>query len=148
MTKERKTRIREQPLTEKDTLSKPSKALKPNLPTADFEKLAKALSVKPNLPTADFEKLAKVLSLKPTSVGLNPNVRHKNQEHIKSTKDLGYLVRTARREMGLSQQQLSDLAGVGRRFVSELENGKATLELNKVVKVCNAVGIDIYAARR
>ena len=61
---------------------------------------------------------------------------------------MGRLVRTARQSMRLSQQQFADLAGVGRRFVSELENGKATLEFGLVLQVCSAAGIDINAKRR
>jgi y4mF family transcriptional regulator len=50
--------------------------------------------------------------------------------------------------MRLSQQQFADLAGVGRRFISELENGKPTLELGLVLQVCKAAGIDVVAKRR
>lgn len=67
---------------------------------------------------------------------------------ILSAVDLGPLVRAARRTMGLSQQAFADLAGVGRRFVSELESGKPTLEFDKVLKVCAAAGVDIAASMR
>ena len=62
--------------------------------------------------------------------------------------DLGRLVTIARKDMRLSQQQFADLAGVGRRFISELENGKSTLEFGLVLQVCRAAGIDINAKRR
>ena len=64
---------------------------------------------------------------------------------IKSPDELGLLVRKARERRNQSQQSFADLAGVGRRFVSELENGKATLELGKVLKVMRAAGISIFA---
>ena len=67
---------------------------------------------------------------------------------IASAADLGRLLRAARDERGLSQQAFADLAGVGRRFVSELENGKATLEFDKVLSVAAAAGIDLFARRR
>ena len=67
---------------------------------------------------------------------------------IASAGDLGRLLRAAREERGLSQQAFADLAGVGRRFVSELENGKATLEIDKVLSVAAAAGIDVFARRR
>jgi len=47
--------------------------------------------------------------------------------------------------MKLSQQDFADLAGVGRRFVSELESGKPTLEIERVLRVCKAAGIDLTA---
>jgi y4mF family transcriptional regulator len=67
---------------------------------------------------------------------------------ISTTADLGRLVRTARERMGLNQQQLADLAGVGRRFLSELENGKSTSEFGLVLRVCQAAGIDVVAKSR
>jgi len=50
--------------------------------------------------------------------------------------------------MNLNQQQFADVAGVGRRFISELENGKATLEFDRVLQVSKAAGIDLYARQR
>ncbi len=67
---------------------------------------------------------------------------------IESPKDIGRVVRASRKIMGLTQQKFADLAGVGRRFVSELENGKATLELGKILRVCKAAGIDLTATAR
>ncbi|WP_082221879.1 helix-turn-helix transcriptional regulator [Mesorhizobium loti] len=67
---------------------------------------------------------------------------------IASSADLGRLVRKVREGRGLSQQEFADLAGVGRRFLSELENGKLTLELGKVLKVVNAAGIALLARER
>lgn len=67
---------------------------------------------------------------------------------IATAADLGRLVREARQQRGLSQQDLADAAGVGRRFVSELENGKETVELGKALLVAAACGIDLSARRR
>ncbi|WP_282008769.1 helix-turn-helix transcriptional regulator [Brevundimonas aveniformis] len=67
---------------------------------------------------------------------------------LTSPADLGRLIRERRLAQGLTQQDLADAAGTGRRFVSELEAGKATLELGKVLIVCAALGLDIFAAPR
>ncbi|WP_210328900.1 helix-turn-helix transcriptional regulator [Mesorhizobium amorphae] len=67
---------------------------------------------------------------------------------IVSASDIGRLVRRAREVRHLSQQSFADLAGVGRRFLSELENGKPTLELGKVLKVAQAAGISLLARER
>jgi y4mF family transcriptional regulator len=61
---------------------------------------------------------------------------------------LGQLVRTTRESSGRSQAEFAALAGVGRRFLSELENGKPTLEIGKVLQVLSAAGIDIFARKR
>lgn len=62
---------------------------------------------------------------------------------ISAPKQLGSLVRTRRRRDGLTQEALADLSGVGTRFLSELENGKPTLELGKVLQVLDCLGIDL-----
>ena len=67
---------------------------------------------------------------------------------IESSGDLGRLVKEARISMGLSQQSFADLASVGRRFLGELESGKQSVELGKVLAVCKAAGIDLLARRR
>ncbi len=54
----------------------------------------------------------------------------------------------ARRGMKLTQLAFANLAGVGRRFVSELERGKPTLEFDKVVQACAAAGLDIFVKAR
>ena len=67
---------------------------------------------------------------------------------IATSGDLGQLVRNVREQRKMSQQDFADLAGVGRRFLSELENGKTTLEFDKVVRVASAAGIDLVALIR
>ena len=67
---------------------------------------------------------------------------------VSSPKALGLIVRETRKRMKMSQQEFADLAGVGRRFVSELERGKASLEFGLVLQVCEAAGIDILAKRK
>ncbi|CEJ10666.1 anaerobic benzoate catabolism transcriptional regulator [bacterium YEK0313] len=67
---------------------------------------------------------------------------------VASTAGMGRIIKDARVARGLSQQQFADLAGVGRRFLSELENGKATVEFGKVLAVAIAAGIDLFATKR
>jgi y4mF family transcriptional regulator len=67
---------------------------------------------------------------------------------VTAVADLGALIRQARTRLGFSQQRFADLAGVGRRFVSELEAGKPSLEAERVLRCCLAAGIDIVARPR
>jgi y4mF family transcriptional regulator len=64
-----------------------------------------------------------------------------------SVADIGRRVREARRAMGMTQQRFADLAGVGRRFLVELEQGKASLEIGRVLAVCKAAGITLAFAK-
>lgn len=70
------------------------------------------------------------------------------ENDIRKTSDLGVLVRARRKELGYSQSRLADLCGTGTRFISDLENGKDTIELGKALTVASALGIDIQARAR
>lgn len=64
-----------------------------------------------------------------------------DDRQIHTVGDIGNHVREKRNAMGMTQQRFADLAGVGRRFLIELENGKPGLEIGRVLKVCKAAGI-------
>lgn len=70
------------------------------------------------------------------------------RKRIGKVSDIGELVRDRRLALGLTQQDLADAAGTGRRFISELEGGKPTLEFGKVLTVCRCVGVDLSAVTR
>ncbi len=54
--------------------------------------------------------------------------------------ELGNRVRAARVDQGLRQEQLAAAAGVGVRFLIELEGGKPTAQLGKALKVLETLG--------
>lgn len=54
-------------------------------------------------------------------------------------------VRARRRELGLRQRDLADLAGTSERFIRELEHGKASVRLDKVTAVLEALGLELRA---
>jgi HTH-type transcriptional regulator / antitoxin HipB len=60
--------------------------------------------------------------------------------HIQSPKNLGQLLRDARQQLGLTQAKLALAAGVGVRFVVDLEAGKPTVRLASVMQVVSALG--------
>lgn len=57
-----------------------------------------------------------------------------------SPRAIGEFVRTRRLASKLTQQELGELAGVGTRFVSELERGKTTLRMDAVNRVLRVFG--------
>ena len=57
-----------------------------------------------------------------------------------TTEQLGTIVREVRRSQGLRQYQLAAAAGVGVRFLIELERGKPTVQLAKTLAVLGALG--------
>lgn len=62
---------------------------------------------------------------------------------LNSVKDLATLVKQQRKKMGMTQSEASALCNVGTRFLSDLENGKPTLQIDKVLSVAKLFGLKI-----
>ena len=62
---------------------------------------------------------------------------------IATMKDIGNLVKETRKKQKLTQVQLAQLSNVGTRFLSDLENGKPTCEVEKTLKVLSNLGIKL-----
>ena len=62
---------------------------------------------------------------------------------IRSPQQLGRALRAARMQLGLTQPQLALAAGVGVRFIVDLESGKPTLRLENVLRVIDALGGEV-----
>lgn len=59
-----------------------------------------------------------------------------------TVEEIGRHIRAERKRQGVTQLELSQAADVGRRFVVELENGKETVHVGKMLKVLDILGID------
>ncbi|NVJ27410.1 MULTISPECIES: helix-turn-helix domain-containing protein [Myxococcus] len=61
---------------------------------------------------------------------------------------LAHSVRAQRKRLGLTQIELSDLAGCGPVFIYDVESGrKSTLRLDKLVDVLNVLGLQLALER-
>jgi transcriptional regulator with XRE-family HTH domain len=68
---------------------------------------------------------------------------------VLTVKELGSQVRTRRREVGLTAAQVADVAGVSRRLVLELEQGKRrNAGLANVLKILEVLGLHLEITRR
>lgn len=56
---------------------------------------------------------------------------------------LGKIIKARRKEKKMTLTDLSTHCNVGVRFLSELENGKSTIEMGKALKVMNRLNIEI-----
>jgi y4mF family transcriptional regulator len=56
---------------------------------------------------------------------------------------LGRTVRETRRALGLTQPKLALSAGVGVRFLVDIEKGKPTAQIGKIMRVLAALGIEL-----
>ena len=60
-----------------------------------------------------------------------------------TTAEIGDLVRTTRKAAGLRQDELAGAAGVGLRFIVDLEAGKPTAQIGKTLQVLAALGCSL-----
>jgi HTH-type transcriptional regulator / antitoxin HipB len=54
---------------------------------------------------------------------------------------VGPAIRTYREEAGLTQQELADMAGLHRSYLSDLERGKETEQLRRILRLLKLLGV-------
>lgn len=64
---------------------------------------------------------------------------------ITCTTEFGKLIRNTRKNIGLTQAGLASAAGIGERFIRELEKGKPRCQVEKALLVAQMLGIKIEA---
>lgn len=57
--------------------------------------------------------------------------------------ELGNILRLRRRELGLQQVELAEMAGVSTRFVHSAEHGKPSMQLDKLMSVLAVLGLEL-----
>ncbi len=67
---------------------------------------------------------------------------------VRTAGDVGALVKAQRKRQGLTQLDLAGLGGTGNRFLVELEAGKPTVQLQKVLDMLDLLGIDVLLKSR
>lgn len=67
---------------------------------------------------------------------------------ITDSKSLGQIIRERRKELNYTQAYLSDFTGFSVTFISDLERGKATAEIEKTIQLINVLGLDLLVERR
>jgi len=58
-------------------------------------------------------------------------------------KQIGKTVTFLRKQSGLTQKQLANLAGIGKTVVFDIEKGKETVQLNSLLKIFSALNIEL-----
>jgi HTH-type transcriptional regulator / antitoxin HipB len=62
---------------------------------------------------------------------------------ILSSTDIGNSIRAKRKADKLTQADAAALCGVGTRFLGELERGKETAEIGKVLRILQGLGLEL-----
>lgn len=69
-------------------------------------------------------------------------------DRIESSRQLGARVRARRTGLDLTQEDLAAAALVTPRLLGEVERGKATAQLDGVMRILAALGLDLFLKAR
>lgn len=69
-------------------------------------------------------------------------------QKITTVSELGRAIREKRKSLGVRQDVLAGMSGVGVRFLSELERGKPTCEISKALQVLERLGLELWVSGR
>jgi y4mF family transcriptional regulator len=67
---------------------------------------------------------------------------------IAKPEDIGRYVKEKRKNDDLTQADLASLCSVGIRLISELENGKPTIQVGKILQVLDCLGLEMKIVSR
>ena len=65
------------------------------------------------------------------------------QTPVRTSVELGSVIREQRRRLALTQLDLAGLGNTGNRFIVDLENGKPTVQLQKVLDLMDLLGLEV-----
>lgn len=67
---------------------------------------------------------------------------------IINTETLGKAIRKRRKELGYTQGFIADFTGLSVSFISDVERGKSTAEIGKIIMLINTLGLDMIVESR
>jgi y4mF family transcriptional regulator len=62
---------------------------------------------------------------------------------VTSSRELGQIIRAVRKESGVRLDDLAAITGVSKQFVSDVEHGKPTAQLGRVLRLLVELGIGL-----
>lgn len=69
--------------------------------------------------------------------------KRRTEEEIKKTSKLANFIRKKRKDMGITQEELSLRVGVGIAFLKRLETGEVNLQYAKILQVLDYLGAEM-----
>ncbi|MDP6418680.1 MAG: type II toxin-antitoxin system Y4mF family antitoxin [Candidatus Krumholzibacteria bacterium] len=63
--------------------------------------------------------------------------------NIQTVEQLGATIRRRRKDLGVTQKDLAMICGTGLRFIVDLEKGKQTCQIGKILLVIQALGLKV-----
>lgn len=69
-------------------------------------------------------------------------------EIIRKAEDLGSLIRKRRKRFGYTQEEMADMMECSPRLIGEMERGRGTVGIDKMLDYALSLGIDVVAFER
>ena len=66
---------------------------------------------------------------------------------MSSLSEIGAVIQSVRKENGLTQEQLADLAGISERTLRSMESGQGNASFNAVVSTASVLGIKLMVEK-
>lgn len=70
-----------------------------------------------------------------------------SEKTVRSVHELGKLIREVRKSQDMTQEDVTGLAGFGNRFIIDLEHGKETVQMQKVIDILGLLGLELVVRR-
>ena len=67
---------------------------------------------------------------------------------ITDSKSLGKAIKIRRKELNYTQAYLAEFTGLSVTFISDVERGKPTAEIEKTIQLVNILGMDLSVEKR
>ena len=65
-----------------------------------------------------------------------------------SMEEIGQVLRARRKELGMSQNQAASYCSCSQRLISEMERGRGSVGIDKVIHYANGLGVDFVMSMR
>lgn len=73
---------------------------------------------------------------------MNENIQY--PYHVRLVKYLGKAIQDTRRKKNIRQSDLADITGTSVKFISDIERGKETIQMDKAFALLRALGLKLY----
>lgn len=67
---------------------------------------------------------------------------------IINTESIGKVIRERRKQLGYTQGFIAEFTGLSVSFISDVERGKSTAEIGKIIMLINTLGLDMIVESR
>lgn len=81
-------------------------------------------------------------------INLNSSHSQPAQTICYSMVDIGRILKTRRKELGMTQVTVAEFCQCSQRLISEIERGRGTVGIDKVIRYANGLGVDFVMSIR